>query len=64
VAQFKEVQIPEGDLIDLKDGQLVVGDHPIIGYLRGDGIGLDITPTMMIRDAAPKLCRGFRERGV
>jgi len=43
---FKEVKIPEGDLIQYKDGQLIIGDHPIIGYLRGDGIGLDITPVM------------------
>ncbi len=44
--QFKEVKIPQGDLIEVQDGRLVVGDHPIIGYLRGDGIGLDITPVM------------------
>jgi len=44
--QFKEVQIPEGDLIGFENGELVIGDHPIIGVLRGDGIGLDITPTM------------------
>jgi isocitrate dehydrogenase len=46
VAQFKEVKIPEGDLIEARGGELVVGDRPIIGFLRGDGIGLDITPTM------------------
>ncbi len=44
--QFKEVKIPQGDLIEIRDGKLVVGDHPIIGTLRGDGIGLDITPAM------------------
>ncbi|MEE9133962.1 MAG: isocitrate/isopropylmalate family dehydrogenase [Gemmatimonadota bacterium] len=43
---FKEVKIPEGDLIEFRDGQLIIGDHPIIGVLRGDGIGLDITPVM------------------
>jgi isocitrate dehydrogenase len=43
---FKEVKIPEGDLIQYKDDELVIGDHPVIGYLRGDGIGLDITPVM------------------
>jgi len=46
VSQFKEVRIPEGDLIEVRDGRPVVGDRPIVGYLRGDGIGLDITPTM------------------
>jgi isocitrate dehydrogenase len=46
MVQFKEVKIPEGDLIKIEGGKLVVGDHPIIGCLRGDGIGLDITPVM------------------
>ena len=46
MAQFKAVKIPAGDLIDYRDGRLVVGDKPIIGVLRGDGIGLDITPVM------------------
>jgi isocitrate dehydrogenase len=44
--RFKEVKIPEGDLIEYRDGQLLIGDHPIIGVLRGDGIGLDISPVM------------------
>lgn len=50
---LKEVKIPVGDLIEVKGGRLVVGDHPIIGSLRGDGIGLDITPAMkLVVDAA------------
>jgi len=28
------------------DGKLKVGDNPIIPYIEGDGIGVDITPTM------------------
>jgi isocitrate dehydrogenase len=44
--EFTEVKIPEGDLIEFTDGKLVIGDNPIIGVLRGDGIGLDITPAM------------------
>jgi len=46
MVQFKQVKIPEGDLIKLEGGKLVIGDHPVIGCLRGDGIGLDITPVM------------------
>ncbi len=50
---FKEVKIPAGDLIKVEDGKLVIGDNPIIGVLRGDGIGLDITPVMQtVVDAA------------
>ncbi|MBU1698891.1 MAG: NADP-dependent isocitrate dehydrogenase [Candidatus Eisenbacteria bacterium] len=53
MTRFKEVKIPEGDLIEIKNGKLSIGDRPIIGYLRGDGIGLDITPAMqMVVDAA------------
>lgn len=28
------------------DGTLNVGDHPVIPFIEGDGIGIDITPTM------------------
>jgi len=59
--QFKEVKIPEGDLIDVRNGQLVIGDHPVIGVLRGDGIGLDITPAMKrVVDAAVQKAYGGR----
>jgi len=51
--RFDQVHIPEGDLIEIRDGRPVVGDHPIIGVLRGDGIGIDITPAMQaVVDAA------------
>ncbi|MEW6073821.1 MAG: isocitrate/isopropylmalate family dehydrogenase [Planctomycetota bacterium] len=53
--EFKNVKIPAGDLIQAEKGRLVVGDHPILGTLRGDGIGLDITPVMQkVVDAAVK----------
>ena len=41
MTQFQHVKIPEGDLVQVKDGKPVVGDRPVIGSLRGDGIGLD-----------------------
>ncbi len=44
--EFEHVNVPEGDLIGYEHGKLQVGDRPIIGLLRGDGIGLDITPAM------------------
>ena len=51
--EFKEVKVPAGDLIGYQDGQLIIGDNPVIGVLRGDGIGLDITPVMRkVVDAA------------
>jgi isocitrate dehydrogenase len=61
--EFKEVQIPEGDLIEYRDGELIIGDNPIIGFLRGDGIGLDITPVMknVVDTAVEKAYGGKRK---
>ncbi len=57
--EFKEVRLPEGDLIEFGQGRLVIGNRPIIGYLRGDGIGLDITPVMRkVVDAAVEKAYG------
>ncbi len=51
--EFKEVRVPEGDLIRYEKEKLVIGSRPIIGVLRGDGIGIDITPVMQkVVDAA------------
>ncbi len=50
---FEHVKIPEGDLCRVEDGRLSVGDKPVLGVLRGDGIGIDITPVMQkVVDAA------------
>ena len=60
--EFKEVKIPDGDLIEFKDNRLIIGDHPVIGCLRGDGIGLDITPVMqkVVDSAVDKAYGGKR----
>ncbi len=42
----QDVRIPEGDRIRHEGGEIVVGAQPVIGLLRGDGIGMDITPVM------------------
>ncbi|RPJ42448.1 MAG: NADP-dependent isocitrate dehydrogenase [Candidatus Latescibacterota bacterium] len=53
--RFKEVKLPDGDPITYESGRLHIGDHPIVGCLRGDGIGIDITPVMRsVVDAAVK----------
>ncbi|RMH58411.1 MAG: NADP-dependent isocitrate dehydrogenase [Candidatus Hydrogenedentota bacterium] len=61
--QFKHVNVPEGDRIEVKDGRPQVGDRPIIGLMRGDGIGLDITPVMkdVVGAAVEKAYGGKRE---
>lgn len=43
-----KVSIPSGQKITVdKDNKLIVPDNPIIPYIRGDGIGADITPVML-----------------
>ncbi|OAQ21261.1 isocitrate dehydrogenase (NADP(+)) [Thermosulfurimonas dismutans] len=45
------------------DGTLVVPDEPIIPYIEGDGIGVDITPAMKkVLDAAVEKAYGSRRR--
>ena len=45
---YKHIKIPdEGTKITFKDGTLQVPDNPIIPYIEGDGIGIDITPAMI-----------------
>ena len=42
-----------GTPVTLNDGKLRIPDDPIIHYIEGDGIGIDITPVMMkVVDAA------------
>ena len=45
------------------DGSLVVPDRPIIPFIEGDGIGIDITPVMRsVVDAAVEKAYGDRRR--
>jgi len=57
---FDKVTVPaDGKKIEIKDGQLVVPDHPILGIMWGDGIGPDITrASLRIWDAAVQKCYG------
>ncbi|MBT7244368.1 MAG: NADP-dependent isocitrate dehydrogenase, partial [Euryarchaeota archaeon] len=42
-----------GDPITMENGVLVVPENPIVYYIEGDGIGVDITPVMIeVVDAA------------
>jgi isocitrate dehydrogenase len=63
MSEFQHVTLPEGDLISIEKDQLIIGDRPIIGSLRGDGIGLDITPAMenVVGAAVAKAYGGKRE---
>jgi isocitrate dehydrogenase len=62
---FKHIKLPsEGKPIQLKaDNTLEVSDHPIIPFIEGDGIGVDVTPAMItVVDAAVKKSYGGRRK--
>ena len=52
----------QGSTITLLDGQLQVPENPIIHYIEGDGIGIDITPVMIkvVDNAVKKAYGGSR----
>ena len=46
----------EGAAISIKNGNLIVPEEPLVHYIEGDGIGIDITPVMInVVDAAVKM---------
>ncbi len=54
---------PEGSPITITAGKLDVPDRPIIPFIRGDGIGQDITPVMLkVVDAAVEKAYGGTRR--
>jgi len=44
---YQHIKIPLGEKITINNGQLNVPNNPIIPYIEGDGIGVDITPVMI-----------------
>ncbi len=44
---FKKIEIPDGEKITFIDGKLHVPDNPIVAFIEGDGIGVDITPASL-----------------
>lgn len=61
----QKIQVPaQGERITVNDdGVLNVPDHPIIPFIEGDGIGVDITPVMrkVIDRAVEKAYKGKRK---
>ncbi len=60
----RHIAVPNGEKISFnQEGTLNVPDTPIIPYIEGDGIGVDITPVMKrVVDAAVKKAYGDRRR--
>ena len=51
--ESKVVVPAQGEKITLDNGKLVVPNYPIIPFIEGDGIGIDVTPAMIkVVDAA------------
>jgi isocitrate dehydrogenase len=59
-----KVKIPsKGEKITIKQGKLVVPDNPIIPFIEGDGIGIDITPVMKkVVDASVEAAYGGKRK--
>ena len=60
---FQKIQVPAGEKITYTDGRLQVPDNPIVAFIEGDGIGVDITPaSMIVWDAAVEKAYGGRRK--
>ncbi len=62
---FQHIQVPpQGQRITVNpDHSLTVPDHPIIPFIEGDGVGVDVTPVMRrVVDAAVDRCYGSRRQ--
>jgi isocitrate dehydrogenase, NADP-dependent len=58
-----KVNIPQGEKIQLIDGALQVPNHPIIPFIEGDGIGVDVTPAMQaVLNAAVEKAYGGKRK--
>ena len=61
---YKNITVPTtGEPISIKDNVLVVPNKPIVTYIEGDGIGVDITPVMLdvVNAVVKKAYNGERE---
>ena len=61
---YKNITVPTtGEAISIKDNVLVVPNKPIVTYIEGDGIGIDITPVMLdvVNAVVKKAYNGERE---
>lgn len=61
---YKNITVPTtGEPITIKDNVLIVPNKPIVTYIEGDGIGVDITPVMLdvVNAVVKKAYNGERE---
>ena len=61
---YQKITVPQGETISVNaDGSLMVPNNPIIPFIEGDGIGIDITPVMRkVIDAAVEKAYGSKRK--
>ena len=61
---FDKIQVPQGEKISVnQDNSLNVPDNPVIPFIEGDGIGVDVTPAMrMVCDGAVAKAYGGKRK--
>jgi isocitrate dehydrogenase len=60
---YEHIVVPDGQKITFEDGSLQVPDNPIVAFIEGDGIGVDITPaSMLVWDAAVEKAYGGKRK--
>ncbi|WP_456409369.1 NADP-dependent isocitrate dehydrogenase [Oceanithermus sp.] len=61
---YKHIKVPEeGEKITIKNGKLIVPDHPIIAFIEGDGTGPDIwNASQPVLDAAVEKAYGGKRK--
>ncbi len=60
---YEHIVVPDGEKITYEDGKLMVADNPIVAFIEGDGIGVDITPaSMLVWDAAVEKAYGGQRK--
>ncbi len=63
VISMSTIEETKGHAISIESGELCVPNDPIIPYIEGDGIGIDVTPTMLrvVNYAVEKAYHGDRK---
>ncbi len=60
---YANIKVPAGEKITFENGTLTVPDNPIVAYIEGDGIGVDITPaSLLVWDAAVEKAYGGQRK--
>ena len=60
---YENITVPAGEKITFNNGILNVPDNPIVAFIEGDGIGVDITPASLLvwNAAVDKAYNGMRK---